>query len=75
MTPEARETIMDCLTKREELLQERISVWQERGGRIKRHLKNEMIADALDEIEFIQAARRELIIDQLPQAVAEEIGI
>jgi len=65
VTPEARDTVLDCLLIREEDLRERIAVWMRKGGKATRTSKDGLIADAQAEIARIAEARRQMIVENL----------
>ena len=67
MTPEARDIVLDCLMIRELHLQEQIDTWLRRGAKLSRKNKDGLIAAAREEIERIQAARREMMAEEIAQ--------
>jgi hypothetical protein len=68
MTPEALDTIAECLLLREEYLQDRITALTASDGRL---AAKPLIAKARQEIERIQAVRREMIIESTRGALGE----
>jgi hypothetical protein len=67
VTAGARETVLDCLMIRELHLQEQIDTWLRRGAKLSRKNKDGLIAAAREEIERIQAARREMMAEEIAQ--------